>query len=228
MRILRAFGEPRQQVTVGDIAELLNVHKSTASRLVTTLVTTGFLAGGGDAGPLRLGPELVRLGRMAAGGADLAEIARVPMDKLASRTGETVTLSVREGEFSVTIAQSGGTHRVGVQSWVGARTPVSHTADGKVLLAFGRTEANEVPHRLRHELVQVRTQEWASARGELEEHLYGVAVPVWGDDQVLAALCISGPSYRVSIDRFEELTDQLRQSAYEITDARHHYLGTSA
>lgn len=218
VRILRAVGE-HPGTTVGDLAVSLDVHKSTASRLVATLAAEGFVAGGGDT-PLTLGPEIRRLVRLAAGGADLAEIARVPLDKLATLTGETATLAVRDADYAVTIAQSGGTHRVGVRSWVGARTPLRLTADGKALLAF-TGEPADAPRALRHELARIREHEWASARGELEENLYGVAVPIWGEDRsCLGAVCVSGPSYRVTPERFEQLADQCFHTAYEITDLR--------
>lgn len=229
-RILRAFTVPQQQLSVTDVAQLIGVHKSTASRLIATLVQAGLLEGGGDGVPLRLGPELRRLARLAFEGNELSEVARAPMEELAGASGETVTLSVREGEYAVTIAQSGGTHRVGVQSWVGARTPLAHTADGKVLLVFGaedpvgggwRREASV-------EVARIRKQGWASARGELEEHLYGVAVPVWDQPgegrRCLAALCVSGPSYRVTEARFPELAGELRVRAGQIAERRRRYL----
>lgn len=232
-RILLSFGDLRPPMSINDIAGLLGVHKSTASRLVGTLVRHDLLVGGGDGGPIRLGPALARLGRIAAGGADLAELAGWPMADLAAQTGETVTLSAREGDYAVTIAQSGGTHRVGVRSWVGARTPLAHTADGKVLLAFvdeGATPADEgeglgSSPSVADELARVRRDGRATARGELEENLYGVAVPLLDPDgRCLAALCVSGPSYRVTTDRLDMLADQARAAADRITTHRQHYL----
>jgi IclR family transcriptional regulator, acetate operon repressor len=231
-RILLSFGDLRPPMSINDIAGLLGVHKSTASRLVGTLVRLDLLAGG-DGGPIRLGPAVARLGRIATGGADLAELAGWPMADLAAQTGETVTLSVREGAYAVTIAQSGGTHRVGVRSWVGARTPLAHTADGKVLLAFVEAGAEDEdegedtsPSRaLADEIALVRRDGRATARGELEENLYGVAVPLRDPDgRCLAALCVSGPSYRVTADRFDILADQARAAADRITAHRQHYL----
>ncbi|MFT4189266.1 MAG: IclR family transcriptional regulator [Aeromicrobium sp.] len=218
-RVLRAVAD-HQQMTITDIAAALEVHKSTASRLVATLVAEGLLDGGGS-GPIRLGPELRRLGRAAAGEADLAEIARGPLERLSEATGETATLAVRDGDYAVTVAQSGGTHRVGVRSWVGARTPLALTADGKALLAFGDEQPPSLPTSLRAELDRVRTRERAFARGELEENLYGVAVPVVEKSgRCLGAVCVSGPSYRVTTERFEPLADRCRATAYEILDLR--------
>lgn len=222
--ILRAFGEARQQISITEVADLLGIHRTTASRLVGTLIRVGLLERGADDGSIGLGPELRRLGRLAAGEASLAEISRASLDELARQTGETATLSIREGGYAVNIAQSGGTHRIGVQSWVGARTPLTHTADGKVLLAFGDDEPEDLTDRQSKALRLIREQEWAASQGELEENLYGVAVPVWdASGRCLAALCVSGPSYRVTVDRFESLADQCRHVAYQIFDRHQHY-----
>lgn len=137
-RILLAFAAPEQQLTVGQLARMLDVHKSTASRLVGTLLAHGLLARGeGDHDELRLGPEIARLGRFAAAGRDLVELARPAMDDLSAGTGEGATLAIAEGQVAVTIAQSASSYVIGAQPWVGLRTPLHATSDGKVLLAFG-------------------------------------------------------------------------------------------
>ncbi len=228
-RILTAFTQPQQQLTITEIAAYIGVHKSTASHLVSTLTHAGLLEGGGEGRSITLGPELWRLARLAFAGVDLAEIARMPMDQLTAETGETVTLSVREGDYAVTVAQSGGTHRVGVQSWLGARTPLAHTADGKVLLAFGGAERRGLTATLRAELTATRKRGWASARGELEEHLHGVAVPLNdADGNLLAALCVSGPSYRLPEDRFEAVAAQCRHCADQISERHANYMEHTA
>jgi IclR family transcriptional regulator, acetate operon repressor len=92
---------------------------------------------------------------------------------------------------------------------VGVRTPLHCAADGKVLLAFDdarvdlaalttRTKRTIVdPEALRRELASVRRRGFAVAEGELEEGLVGVAVPVWEAGSCIAALCVSGPEYRL-------------------------------
>lgn len=221
-RILSIVADaPGDPLSLGDLARVLDVHRSTVSRLVGTLVRTGLLEGGGN-GPVRLGPELRRIARLADGDADLADLAAPAMDRLAAETGETVTLSVRDADHAVTIAQSEGTHRIGVRSWVGARTPLAKTADGKVLLAF--TTGSPAPSQslpsqsLERELSRVRHDEWAAARGDLEQNLNGVAVPLFRRGTCIAALCVCGPSYRVTPDDFPRLADLCRRTACAITD----------
>ena len=227
LRALQAFDGEGRSLTVSEIAARLGVHRSTASRLAATLSARGFLERDGDA--LRLGPEIGRLGMLALSGRELAEVARKPMAELADRTNETVTLNVRHGDEMATVAQVDSRHVVGVQNWVGKSSPLHATADGKVMLAFGegglpkgrlepRTERTTTRRdELRRELEQVRRAGFATAVGEYEDGLNGVAVPVLdGSNQCRAALNVCGPAYRLPADRLPELVEACRETAREI------------
>jgi IclR family transcriptional regulator, acetate operon repressor len=208
LQVLQQFHAPADALSVTEIADRLGVHRSTASRLVSTLRARGFLER--TAGDLvRLGPEVARLGRVTLAGRELATLAQPLMERLAARTGETVTLAVVAGGEALTVAQAGGRHVVSSGKWVGLRTPVHCTADGKVLLAFGaatpangrlerRTERTIVgPAALERELGEVRARGFAISEGEFEPGLVGLAAPVRQDGACVAALCISGPQYRL-------------------------------
>jgi DNA-binding IclR family transcriptional regulator len=108
------------------------------------------------------------------------------------------------------------------------RTPPHCSADGKVLLAFGalalpggelaaRT-ARTVRDRevLRGELERARERGFAVARGELEEGLHGIAAPVWRAEVCVAALCLSGPEYRLRGSFEDELAGPLLLASEEL------------
>ena len=206
LQVLQQFHAPADALSVTEIADRLGVHRSTASRLVSTLRSRGFLERT-DGDLVRLGPEVARLGTLV--GRELATIAQPLIERLAAGTGETVTLAVVAAGDALTVAQAGGRHVVSSGKWVGLRTPVNCTADGKVLLAFGaatpphaglerRTERTIVdPATLERELGEVRARGFAVSEGEFEPGLVGVAAPVRQDGACVAALCISGPQYRL-------------------------------
>jgi len=229
LRILCGFTQPGQRASVAEIARRLGVHKSTASRLCATLVGAGFLERTGASEQLSLGPEVVRLGRLAVRGRSLPDVAAAEMDALARAAGETVTLAVADGGETLTIAQSAGTHAVGLQSWLGRRSPVHATSDGKVLLAFGAAALPAGPLEARTpdtivdraalaaELERVRERGWGSAEGDFELGLNGVAAPiVTADGSCRAALCVSGPAYRVLPADMPELGAQCAAAAARI------------
>ncbi len=227
LQALQAFDGESQSLTVSDIAARLGVHRSTASRLAATLSARGFLTRDGDA--LRLGPELGRLAVLAVPRRDLAEVARKPMAELAERTDETVTLNVRRGEDVTTIAQVDSRHVVGVRNWVGRSSGIHATSDGKVMLAFGdgglpegplepRTERTITrPDALADEIERVREAGFATAIGEYEDGLNGVAVPVFdSSNQCRAALNVCGPAYRLEPQRLPQLAEVCKKTASEI------------
>jgi DNA-binding IclR family transcriptional regulator len=229
LRILLSFEEEGQEKTLGELAALLGVHKSTASRLVATLRKHGLLERDRDSERFRLGPELARLGMLSLGDRSLTEVAREPMARLAAETRETVTLSVlHEGELT-TVVQFDSRYVVGPANWVGRRTPLHSTSDGKVWLAFGEatlpsgrlvalTERTQTRRAdLERELETIRRRGWATAVGEFEYGLNGVAAPVVdASGRCRAALSVSAPKYRLSEENLPRLAEACRSTASKI------------
>ena len=208
LQVLQQFRAPTDALTVTEIARRLGIHRSSASRLVSTLGARGFVERTAVGDLVRLGPEVARLARLTSASRELTTLAQPVMDRLAADTGETVTLAVPAGDDALTVAQADGSYFVSSGRWVGLRTPLHCTADGKVLLACdaaatGRdltrcTERTTVdPDSLAHELDAVRERGFAVSEGEFERGLVGLAAPVWEDGRCIAALCISGPEYRL-------------------------------
>jgi DNA-binding IclR family transcriptional regulator len=190
------------------------VHKATASRLAATLAERGLLERDAQTDRYRLGFGLVRLAGAAMARLDLVSSARTAMDDLAGRTHETVTIGVLSGDDVVSVDQVTGTRSIVSVSWVGKRTPLHTTSTGKVFLAFMDEEDRErrlaqpleaaTPRSvtsadaLRTQLGEVRRRGYAQTLEELEIGLAAVAAPVrQGDGKVLAALSVSGPSFRL-------------------------------
>jgi IclR family acetate operon transcriptional repressor len=228
LRVLQEVGAADQALTVGGVAERLGIHRSTVSRLVGTLEARGFLERSGER--LRLGAEVARLGRVAQAGRELASVARPLADRLADETGETVTLAVPAGDRVLSVVQSDGRHFVTSGRWVGVQTASHCCSDGKVLLAFGALALP--PGRLRRyardtivdrraltrELERIRGQGFAVSVSELEDGLAGLAVPVRDGGACIAALCISGPAYRLDRDAIATFAPACRGAARELEE----------
>jgi DNA-binding IclR family transcriptional regulator len=202
------------ELGVTELARRLGVHKATASRLAATLARRGLLERDPSSERYRLGFGLVRLAGAAMAGLDLVSAARPELADLAERTRETATLDVVSGDAVVSIDQVTGARSIVAASWVGRRTPLHATATGKVLLAAmdeaeldrllarplerATTRTVTDPDALREQLGEVRRRGWAQALGELEEGLDAVAAPVrTADGEVVAALSVSGPAFRM-------------------------------
>ncbi|MCA1717099.1 MAG: IclR family transcriptional regulator [Actinobacteria bacterium] len=235
LRLLLLFEEVGQEYRVGELAAMLGVDKSIASRLAATLAKRGFLERAPGSEAFRLGLEVGRLGMLVLGSShNLIELARGTMERLAEETGETVNLARLEGNKAVNIAQVDGPHLVGVGDWTGWKTEPHATANGKVLLAFAGSEFEDLPletplkafteqtitspRKLRSELERVRSEGWGATLGELEEGFNGVAVPVFdAAGRCLAALSVSGPVYRMPQARLPEVAALCEKAAEEIS-----------
>jgi DNA-binding IclR family transcriptional regulator len=230
LQMLLAFDDGRQELGVSDFALLLVVHKSTASRLAATLEKRGFLERVPGSKTFRLGPELGRLGLLAGGNRSLIELARLAMARLATETGETVNLAIRDGAEVVNIAQVEGPHIIGVGSWTGRRTRLHCTSNGKVLLAFTAAPLGDEPlealtphtitskRKLRAQLDRARQDGWAFTMSELEEGLHAVAVPVFDSSGAcVAALSVSGPAYRMPVARLPEIARHCQEAARAVS-----------
>lgn len=234
LQLLLLFDNTDQDYRVVELAEMLDVDKSIASRLAATLAERGFLERDPESGAFRLGSEIGRLGLLAVSSShNLVALAQRTMERLAAETGETAYLAVLEGGKAVNIAQVEGRYVIGVGDWVGWRTEPHCTANGKILLAFvkggtrrladsrleGFTERTITSvSELRSHLEHVRKEGWASSIGEFEEGLNGVAAPVFdASEHCRAALSIAGPAYRMPVKRLPELATQCKESAREIS-----------
>ncbi len=202
------------ELGVTDLGRRLGVHKATASRLASALAERGLVERDPVTDKYRLGFGLIRLAGAAMAGLDLVSTARPILEDLADRTGETVNLGVLSGDGVVYIDQITSTRSVVAVSWVGRRTPLHCTSNGKVLLAhmdeggrerllsgdLERPTPNTVvdPARIRLQLHEIRVRGYAQTLEELEEGLNAVAAPVrQADGEVVASLSVSGPAFRI-------------------------------
>ena len=211
-----------------ELGRRLDVHKATASRLVATLAERGMVERDPITEKYRLGFGLIRLAGAAMASMDLVRIARPLLEDLADRTRETVNLGVLSSDAVVYIDQVTGTRSIVAVSWVGRRTPLHCTSNGKVLLAFMRPAERDRllsgslpratpatltdPKKLRAQLEEIRARGYAQTMEELEEGLNAVAAPIRrADGEVVASLSVSGPAFRmrpVDLPRVGRLTKE--------------------
>lgn len=219
---------------VTEIAAELDVHKSTAFRLVVALENHDLVEQIGDRGKYRLGFGIVRLAGATTAKLDISRESRPVCERLAAELGETVNVAVLDGGAAIYVSQEQGRAAVSVTNWIGQRTPLHATSTGKVLLAWAGQdqltallENRLLKHTdrtitgkaaLRAELEKVRERGWACTSEELEIGLNAVAAPIRdGADKVVAAVCVSGPSFRLTVESFPAVAGKLLDGAREIS-----------
>lgn len=132
--VLRALKGVTGGLSLGQIADRVDLPRSTVQRIVQALQEERLLITSGTPGGVRLGPELLAL----AGAArfNVAERCRPCLQSIADETGETVDLSVMRGGRMIFLDQIQGTHRLRAVSAVGEAFPLTTTACGLSCLAL--------------------------------------------------------------------------------------------
>ncbi|MER5549682.1 IclR family transcriptional regulator [Streptomyces sp. NPDC002589] len=232
----------RGEAGVSEVAAEIDVHKSTAFRLLGALEARGLVEQTAERGKYRLGFGIVRLAGAVTGRLDVTQQGRVVCERLIEEIGETVNIAVLQEHYAVNLYQVRGPGAVGSHNWVGQLTPVHATSSGKILLAhLPATERARVlaaaglrkltPHTLtarttlEKNLTEARERGYAVTLEELEIGLHAMAAPIRArDGEVIAAISASGPAYRFTEERLHELAPALIKGAAEISH-RMGYLG---
>lgn len=109
------------------------LHPSTAFRILASLVEYGFVERT-TRGNYHLGVKLMQLGSRVHASVDIRKIALPLMENLRDHLGETVNLTVREGDEVVYIERSLAKRMIRVEQVIGSRAPLHVTAVGKLML----------------------------------------------------------------------------------------------
>jgi DNA-binding IclR family transcriptional regulator len=219
---------------VTEIATELGVHKSTVSRLIAVLESRGYVEQLSERGKYRLGFSIVRLAGSTSAPMDLTRQGQATLDALATQTGETTNIAILDGDRIINIVEAIGSAGVALRTWVGQSCAAHTTSSGKVLLSeltaadlrsrLGERLESFTPNTivtlaaLEAELATARANGWAAVNEELEIGLNAVSGPIRDSaGEIVAALSVSGPSYRLEPDGFEAMARRAIDAANQIS-----------
>ena len=155
----------RPALRVSEVAEQLDVARSTAHRLLGMLVHRQFAVQDPATRTYRPGPRLVEIGLAAVGALDIRTRMRPYLTEVAARTGETVSLLVLEGDAVHFIDSIESQRTVRVGSRFDARMPAHATSAGKAILAA--LPADEVLAIYPNEKLPTVTERTLTTRAQL-------------------------------------------------------------
>ncbi|MER6439715.1 MULTISPECIES: IclR family transcriptional regulator [unclassified Streptomyces] len=219
---------------LGQVADRLGVHKSTALRLLRTLHEHGLVHRQSDQ-RYRLGARLFALAQEAVENLDIREIAHPHLVRLNEQCGHTVHLAVYEDDEVLYIDKVESRYPVRMYSRIGKPVAITVAAVAKLLLAdlpeaerraltdkldYPLYTARSTPNAaaFRKELATVREQGWATDLGGHEESINCVAAPVRGaDGRVSAAMSVSAPNVVVTAEELLTLLPLVRRTADAIS-----------
>lgn len=237
--ILDIIGRYPNGLSLGDLAREADLPKGTTHRLVSSMAYFDFIRQDPETKNYQLGFKLVDLGNLLLSQIDLRSEARPYLIHLSESVKETIHLVVLDGSKALYIdkvdlhTKSSGLQMI---SRLGSRIDLHCSSVGKILLAHmenheaeaiisktglpGRT-ANTItdPARLMGHLASIRNNGYAIDDEENEEGIRCVAAPISnGSGTVEAAMSISGPTTRITLDRIEaELKVRVCETANQIS-----------
>jgi DNA-binding IclR family transcriptional regulator len=203
--ILRALEDENSGLSLGQIAQRVNLARSTVQRIVSALETEKLVIAATPNGRVRLGPTILRLA--ASVRSDFTAFARPFLERLSEELHETVDLSTVKKDHLVFIDQVIGSQRLRTVSAVGETFPLYCTANGKAYLAqlsdsaiealIGRAYETRTPKTLQRIdalLAELKIARRTGIAYDREEHTLGVcAVGVALHDPLGNAVAISVP-----------------------------------
>lgn len=217
-----------------ELAHGTGLSRSTVNRLLATLQEKGYVESRDDK-YFQLGFKMFVIGNSVPKRNQLAAIARPHLVRLAAISQENVNLAVLHNRQVLYIDKVESPHYVKLDKDIGSTDPVHCTALGKVLLT-GLTERElelsvsaldltpktrstiTRPDALIASVKEAEKERFATDMGELSEEIRCMAAAVMDrEKRVIAAISISAPANRLSLERMAELQPLLREAASGIS-----------
>ena len=229
--LLDTIGQYERPSSLKILAADTGLHPSTAFRILAALVDVGFVEKD-SAGHYMLGKKLVRLASKVHRGVDLREEALGIMQALRDEVGETVNLTVREGDEVIYIERVTSNRMMRVEQVIGSRAPLHVTAVGKLMLAelgeqFIKAYASRTglkrytQHTITTEneliklVTKVKSEGFTYDNEEAEEGVGCIGVLIYDSGgAVVAGLSISAPIER----RKDEWVKLVKQAGQKISE----------
>ena len=235
--ILEEVARNRDGIGLADLSKRVGLHNSTTFHLVRTMVSLGYIRQIKDSKRYRIGRPLFALAASALDEMEMVSMATPVLDDLARETGESSHFAARMGDTVVVMARTSGPSAFQLAERVGVVRPAYCTALGKIILAALRPDQLErylerielkpltpstitEPQRLRKEIDEVRTAGIAFDDGEFDGEVRCAAMAVRDfSGQVVGAIGISGPVWRLSIQALQSRSRHLEAAAARLSQA---------
>jgi IclR family transcriptional regulator, KDG regulon repressor len=133
--ILELFLNDGRPLSAPDVGRLTGFPRTSVHELLSTLVARDYLQRDDLTNTYRLGVRLLHLGNAYSSRFDMLTAANSVARELSDRSGETVSVALRERAEVFYLAKIEGRDTVRLPSSIGQRLPANVTALGKVLLA---------------------------------------------------------------------------------------------
>lgn len=234
LHILAYFSIDRPQWGVRELAKAIGMNHSVVYRTLATFEQHGFLTQDKTTQKYGLGFRMLEYGSIIRDSLKVTAVIYPIMKQMAEKSGETSFLLLRDGLQGLLIECAESPNPVKFTNTVGARMPLYAGASSKAIMAYLSQGEQELiiaeglkpitdklitREKLLEDLEKIKQNGWAYSKGEVTEATFGIAAPLFNaNKQVIAAVSVSGPEYRMPEENFEKALAVLLQGRDQIQD----------
>ena len=232
--LIEAVAYSQEGLTITQIADVLERPKSSIFRYLATLEQRGYLERNPITQRYLLGMKFLQLGATYSQRWDLTNAATAVLLELRDQTLETVNLAMPRNNRVVYLQTIQSPQPVRVTEQLGLDSPMHATALGKVMLSLMPPQLVQIvlarqmerftdstitePVKLLDELSRIREIGYAIDDCESSLEIRCVASPIQNrNGELVAAISISAPSYRFSLERAQKIGTVVFSAARKIS-----------
>lgn len=234
LRILAIVAE-EAGLSLSEVANASGVPAPTAYRMLTTLENHGMVEFDKTSQLWSVGVETYRMGSTFLRSRKLVDRARIVMQDLMEKTGETANLALAEDDCIVFVSQVETHQAIRAFFRPGTRSPFHASGIGKAVLAhldsdrvaaitrrtgleaFTQKTLSTLP-ALARDLAEIRQRGWSVDDEERNEGMRCVAAAIFNEfGEPVGGVSVSGPTVRVTPERLGEIGPRVAEAAAEIT-----------
>jgi IclR family KDG regulon transcriptional repressor len=219
MEILHYVAQNGNKVRLKDVAEHLRIEKTTAHHFLKSLSELGYLEKDELSPRYQLSNKIGMLMPPAVSVIGLKQRFRPVLQKIMEETGETAYLSIQMGSFIRHELKCEPDRSVRISLELGRELTVMHSAIGNVFMAYSahlrehilRSLDDEAAKHLSARLEIVLNNGYADDFERLEKELNCIALPVFEQKRLVAAIGVSGPAYRFTENEMLKAVENVRK-----------------
>lgn len=233
LEIVELLAHSDRPLTLTEMATSLKLAKSNVHRLLQALTERHYVIRHDNSNAYVASIKLWELGSAVLSKLDLKLHGQDVMEELLQRTGETVHLSVLDGDDVVYVHKLESPNPVRAYTQIGGRARAHCVATGKAMLAFRTPSALEQlaqhlqsrtaltitdPDKFLLEMAKTRAQGYGVNRGEWNTNVAGIAAPIVdAQGNTIAAVGLSGPTERFKLAQLRTFAPLVIDAAQKIS-----------
>jgi DNA-binding IclR family transcriptional regulator len=234
--LLEVFPRHGPELGLTQIANLLQLNKATAYRLLATLEERGYVERAVESRKYRLGVRAFELGFYFQSQLEVRKLALPSLRSLVDQTSEAAFLCIREGDEAVCIERVEAEHQINIFSLrVGGRQPLHCGAAPRALLCglddeqitayaarsglpASTPDTIATLESLLQDVKQTRARGFVVSMNDVVTGIAAVGAPVYDyGGKVAASISLSGLSIRYDPVRINALAEMVIAAAKQIS-----------